>query len=161
MKKFKWLKTYFSPFKPIIPKFYFGKIAIGTPIFLPRKWVKNKENPGYLKSVPKIIGFDFVSLGWKTKWDELDIRFEYHPIWSFVFFKYQFAILFVPEFYHYWECWLIYENHTDKTKTPQERIAEGRNKFPCISTSYKNDIKETTCYWDLILKEKYCGQGNN
>jgi hypothetical protein len=40
MKDFKYLKTYFSPFKPLKPKFYIGKTAIGTPYFYPRKWVK-------------------------------------------------------------------------------------------------------------------------
>jgi hypothetical protein len=40
MKDFRYLKAYFSPFKPLKPKFYIGKTAIGTPYFYPRKWVK-------------------------------------------------------------------------------------------------------------------------
>ena len=39
-KKFKFLKVYNSPFKPIIPKLYIGKVAVGTPYFFPRNWVK-------------------------------------------------------------------------------------------------------------------------
>jgi hypothetical protein len=40
MKKFTFLKTYFSPFKPLKLKFYIGKTTIGTPYFLPRVWKK-------------------------------------------------------------------------------------------------------------------------
>jgi hypothetical protein len=36
--RFNWMRVYFSPFKPIIPKLYIGKVAIGTPYFLPRKF---------------------------------------------------------------------------------------------------------------------------
>ena len=70
-KDLSWMKVYFSPFKPIIPRFYLGKTAISTPIFLPRKWVKatpkraleatlkhiketkefNERNPDYKKTV--------------------------------------------------------------------------------------------------------------
>lgn len=84
--KLEWMRIYFSPFKPIVPRFYIGKISVGTPYFYPRKWVKDKEKPGYLKAIPRKIGFDFVTLGWKTKWEETDYRHEWNPIWSFVFF---------------------------------------------------------------------------
>ena len=70
-KELSWFKVYFSPFKPIIPRFYLGKVAIGTPIFYPRKWVKatperahkavldyiareesyNKMNPDYARKI--------------------------------------------------------------------------------------------------------------
>lgn len=40
MKKFSYLKALWSPFRPIRPKFYIGKTAIGTPYFLPRRWIK-------------------------------------------------------------------------------------------------------------------------
>ena len=36
----KWLKVLNSPFKPFSVKLYAGKTQIGTPYFLPRKWVK-------------------------------------------------------------------------------------------------------------------------
>jgi len=153
MNKFKFLKTYFSPFKRIRPIFYIGKIRYGTPYFFPRRWVKNKEKPGYLKAIPKKIGFDFVELGWKTKWDKYDYRHEWNPIWSFVFFKWQIAIIFEPIEHHYWECWLAYELSTDKTKSVQERLEEAKKIFPCVWTSYyKDNYKETICYWDKILK---------
>lgn len=84
MGKFTFLKTYFSPFKTLKCKWYFGKVAVGTPLFYPRKWKSSGD--GMMKPVPKRIGFDFVGLGWKTKWSEDDFRFEWAPVWSFVFF---------------------------------------------------------------------------
>lgn len=194
--KFWWLKVYFSPFEPIKPRFYIGKVAIGTPYFFPRKWVKatpelahkavleyikneesfNKLNPTHARkiktyeeiyqqklkyefAITKKIGFDFVDLGWKTKWSNTDIRYEWSPVWSFVFFKWQIALIFVPEHAdHYWECWLIYEKHTDKSKSKIERIRQAKKIFPCIWTSHYKDKTETICYWDLILKDKYLWQ---
>jgi len=156
MRNFEWMKSYNSPFKPPTPKFYIGKVAIGTPYFFPRRWIKNKEKPGYQTPVPKKIGFDFVSLGWKTKWSSTDYRFEWSPMWSFVFFKWQIAITFVsPYLDHYWECWLYYTRETDKTKTTKERLKESILEFPCIWTTHSDEDKETKCYWDLILKKKY------
>jgi hypothetical protein len=34
------LKAFNSPFKRPKLEWYFGEVALGTPIFLPRKWVK-------------------------------------------------------------------------------------------------------------------------
>lgn len=152
--KFDWIMIYFSPFKPIIPKLYTGKIAIGTPYFLPRKWINNPDKPGYMMAVPKKIGFDFVGLGWKTKWKDTDYRHEYNPVWSFVFFKWQIALIFRPEHdIHYWECWLYYSRNTKGTT--KERLKQARKEFPCTWTSIKNDVKIKTCYWNVILKNKW------
>ena len=192
-KKFKFLKVYNSPFKPIIPKLYIGKVAVGTPYFLPRNWVKatperahkavldyiareesyNKMNPDYARkirpydevfkekmgydyAVDKKVGFDFVGLGWKTKWEWNDYRFEWNPVWSFVFFKWQIALIFAPkeDENHYWECWLAYSRDTDKTKSTKERIEQAKKDFPCIWSSYKDGVKTTICYWDKVLKKK-------
>jgi hypothetical protein len=191
LQQFEWMKVYFSPFKPPVPKIYIGKTAIGTPYFLPRVWVKatperahkatldyiknaeefNKRNPEYTRrilpydqifsdkmkssyAVPKKIGFDFVDLGWKTKWTSTDYRFEWSPVWSFVFFGYQIAITFVPiEPHHYWECWLYYSRET--VGSPEKRIKKSRKKFPCVWSSTRDGVKTTTCYWDVILKNKY------
>ena len=148
------LRAYNSPFKPLKLKWYYGEIALGTPYFLPRVWRKNKEKPGYLTASPKIFGFDFVSLGWKTKWDSY--RFEWSPMWSFVFFKWQIAITFVaPHQDHYWECWLYYTRETDKTQTTEERIKQCREENPCVWTSTVNGVEIDTNYWDLILKDKW------
>jgi hypothetical protein len=187
------LKAYNSPFKPPQPKLYIGKVAIGTPYFLPRRWVKatparaikatvkyirerrefNKRNPEYAKdlkpfrkiyedkmmcnyTLPKRLGFNYTGLGWKTKWRPDDYRFEWNPVFSFVFFKWQIAITFVaPEFHHYWECWLYYTRETDKTQNTKERLKQARKKFPCKWTRHTNGEKETICYWDSILKIKW------
>ena len=180
--KVDWMRVYFSPFKPIIPKLYIGEVAIGTPYFLPRKVRRYTAKEAYYavvrelnknpqsrkigfeklyydysrrsKFVPKKIGFDFVGHGWKTKWKPTDYRHESNPVWSFVFFKWQIALIFRPvEEHHYWECWLYYSRHTSgKTK---DRIEKARKEFPCIWTSTKDGVETKTCYWDIILKDKY------
>jgi hypothetical protein len=171
-------------------QFYCGKIALGTPYFFPRKWVKgtpklaiksavqktrdtrqwNKNNPQYLRReksfrelyedmlkysypIPKKIGFDFVRLGWKTKWDSY--RHEWNPLISFVFFKWQIAIMMIPDHdSHYWESWLYYTRET-KGDTA-ERIALCRQLAPQTWTRHSSDGKEeTTDYYDLILKKKW------
>jgi hypothetical protein len=191
IREFDFLRVYLSPFKRPKIKFYCGKIALGTPYFFPRKWVKgtpklaveaavkkiretrrwNKNNPDYPRvvtpfrelyqrllthsyAVPKKIGFDFVPLGWKTKFN--DYRHEWNPMISFVFFKWQVAVMFIPEHdIQYWESWLYYTRDTDKNAPIEERIVQCRKKAPCTWTNYKGDEKVTTDYYNLILKEKY------
>ena len=189
-----WMKVYFSPFKPPIPRLYIGKVAIGTPYFLPRVWRKatpkkaieetlkeikevreyNEREQTYKRTVktfdelyesklkssfaqPMKIGFNFVGLGWKTKWKNTDYRFEYSPVWSFVFFGYQIAITFVAvEAYRFWECWLYYSRETKQVaKTTEGRLAIAKKKFPCKWTSHSGGEKITTDYWAKILKNKY------
>lgn len=193
IKDLDFLRAYNSPFKPLKLQFYCGKVALGTPYFFPRKWVKatpalaikaavrnsrearqwNKNNPNYprkeksfrelydesltrLHAVPKKIGFDFVPLGWKTKWRSDDYRFEWSPMISFVFFKWQIAVTFVaPEMHHYWECWLYYTRETDKSLPTSQRIAQARKEFPCVWTNTTNGKEKKVCYWDVILKNKW------
>jgi hypothetical protein len=189
MKKLTFIKTFFSPFKRPKIKWYFGKVAIGTPYFYPRRWKKpnrkmameyatrelekfkklNKENPERFSvpryedlykdafrfdfAVSKKIGFDFVGLGWKTKWSDTDYRFEWSPIFSFVFFGLQIAIMVIPpEQHHYWEAWLYYENNTDKTKSPKDRIKQCREEFSVKYKVSKNGVETKIDYYDLILK---------
>ncbi len=145
-----------SPYKPFKLEWYFGKVKIGTPYFLPRKWVKDPENPKYLKSVPKKIGFDFVGLGWKTKWTNVDYRFEWPPVWSFVFFGYQIAVTVkAPEEFSYWESWLYYEKNTDKNKSKKERIEQCRKEFPLTYIRYSKEGEEKVDYYEKILKNRY------
>lgn len=186
MKTFDYLKVLNSPFKPFSLKLYVGKIALGTPYFFPRRWVKLSEqeatertnkriekmksagkNPTDLifktlhkqelrsqKAVPKKIGFDIVSLGWKTKWDEY--RFEWNPMLSFVFFKWQIAITVVaPETDHYWEAWLYYHYDTDKSLSKKERIELCKKNNKMTWTSHCKGTKVTTDYYTKILKKKY------
>lgn len=196
MKQLSFIKALWSPFKPFKLKWYIGKIAVGTPYFYPRKWVKatpemahkatmdyiereenyNKMNPKYARkikpyddiyqemlrcefAVPKKIGFDFIPLGWKTKYDSY--RFEWSPGLSFVFFGLQIAIkVVVPHPDQYWESWLYYELDTDKTKSKQERIAQCKKEAPQTWKTLGNDKKEDVIidYYDLILKKKYLKQ---
>ena len=156
MRNFNYIKVFNSPFKKPKLKWYFGKIALGTPYFFPRRWVDNPDKPGYQKAIPKKIGFDFVGLGYKTKWSDTDYRFEYGPLISFVFFKWQIAVMLdVPDPYHYWVCWLTYENDTDKDLSTDTRIKLAKEINPEVWTSSKGDGKrETICYWDKVLKEQ-------
>ena len=163
IERLKFLKTLVSPFKPFRLKFYYGKIAIGTPYFLPRRAVKNKNKPGYLKFIPRKFGFDFVSLGYKTKWSDTDYRFEWAPLLSFVCFGYQIAIMVnAPEQHHYWEAWLYYENQTDHRLPKWLRIRECRENFPKTYKIYhkskkdwKTESVEIVDYYTKILKPKY------
>lgn len=194
-KDLRFLKALFSPFKPFGLRLYCGKIAIGTPYFFPRRWVKatpklaheatleyiqkeeryNEMNPKYARkikpyeeiykeklrynyAVPRKFGFDFVRLGWKTKWSDTDYRFEWAPLLSFVFFKWQIAIIAAaPERSRYWECWLYYDRNTDKTKSRRERIIQCRREFPQTWSHYEGDSKITIDYYNKILKPKYLG----
>lgn len=170
-----------SPFKLPKIKFYLGKVKHGTPYFLPRKavnftmeesrvkateWVNDKKsfwfgedldkvikihNSKYLKFVPKTIGFDVVRLGYKYKFDS--IRFEWNPMFSFVFFGLQFCIIVKPEHEsQYWESWVYYHKHTDKTKSTRERIEQCKEEAPQTWISSRDGRTE---YYDLILKDKW------
>lgn len=150
MNKLTFVKALWSPFKPFKLKWYCGKTAIGTPYFYPRTWKNNMP-------VPKKIGFDFVGLGWKTKWSNTDYRFEWYPLLSFVFFGYQIAVIVnAPHSSNYWESWLYYERDTDKSKSKKERIEQCKLEFSQKYTSHYSDgKKEIIDYYKLILKKKY------
>lgn len=173
-KGMNWGTPYFYPRRWIKPTHEIARDAAQEEIDRIQQWNElNKKNceprriPNFddvyqdkLKCsfpVPKKIGFDFVSLGWKSKWSDTDYRFEWGPIWSFVFFGFQFVIMFrVPEMSQYWEAWLYYERNTDKSKSQRERIEQCKKEFPLIYTSsYGDGRKETTDYYDLILKDTY------
>lgn len=128
---FGFLRVLNSPFKGLKLSFYFGEIAMGTPYFLPRKWVKfteedaiewakkqqanenliykNKsfeevveEGKKYTKAVSiKYFGWNYHSLGWKTKFE--DYRFEFNPGLSIVLFGKQFCITIKPNIEK--PCW--------------------------------------------------------
>jgi len=156
LQDLKWLKVLNSPFKPFRVSFYTGKTQIGTPYFLPRKWVKDKEKPGWNKAVPLKVGFSYCGLGWKTKWTNTDFRYEWGPVLSFVFFGYQLALTVGHEHSsHYWEAWLYYEYATDKTKSKRERIEQCRKEFNQTWTVSSMGKEEVVDYYQRILKTKY------
>lgn len=183
MGKYTWLKVLNSPFKLPSLKWYVGKIAVGVPYFYPRKWVKythrdrveaaNKalsesgrvkksfqewydSYKNYSKAVPLKIGVSSCGLGWKTKWEETDYRWEWAPILSFVFFKWQIACTVIvdnPD--HYWTSWLYYERDTDKSRSKKERLKQCREGFSQIYISHSKEGKKEIDYYELILKKKY------
>lgn len=157
IKSFNFLKVYFSPFKTPSLRFYFGEIAIGVPYFFPRKWVRDKDGKGYVAKYLEWFGINYCSLGWKTKWSDDDYRYEWAPKLSIVILKRQFVVtLVVVEPTHYWESWLYYEHHTDKSKSKEERLIECMSKFSNIWTSYYLDgTQKTFNYYKVILKDKY------
>jgi hypothetical protein len=152
----RWLKVLNSPFKLFRVRFYAGKTQIGTPYFLPRKWVKDKERPGWRIPVPLKVGFSYCGLGWKTKWTNTDFRYEWGPVLSFVFFGYQVALMIGHKHSsHYWEAWLYYEYATDKTKSKRERIKQCRKEFNQTWTVSSMGKEEVIDYYQRILKTKY------
>jgi len=191
MKTTPYWKAMCSPFRRLTLKVYAGKLAIGMPYFYPRKLVYVSEaeaieianeqcdkydakDIGYdyadelqkarrtRRFVPRRFGFDYIGLGYKTKWSNTDYRFEWSPRLSFVCFGYQIVFTVVPKLPkdvsidYYWESWLYYNYNTDATKTPKERIAEVREERPGMITSYRKDEGKTTyCVWDSILKSRY------
>lgn len=153
MNKFTWMKVFNSPF--IRPKisFYLGELRFGVPYFYPRVWKEKPDKDGNY-AVPKKIGFDFIGLGWKTKWEADDYRHEWSPIWSFVFFKWQFCIFFdVPHQSNYWTSWLYYELNTNHKLSQKERIELTKTEFPQNWIRYSNGEEEKIDYYPLILKK--------
>ena len=143
-------KALFSPFKPFHFKFYIGKIAMGVPYFLPRKWIREGTT---LYAVPRKFGFDYCGLGWKTKWSPTDYRFEWRPTLSFVALGLQIAIEIVAPYEdHYWESWLYYELNTNKNLSRQERIKQCRENAPNIWLHHKDGKEVYVDYYDLILR---------
>ena len=147
MKEF-W-RYLFSPFVRPKLKLYIGKISVGTPYFLPRKVVRGKY-------VPKKIGFDFCRLGWKTKWSNTDYRYEWSPIISFVFIKWQIAIsISAKDSVHYWASWLYYFNNTDEKLSTSERVKQCITGFPQTYKVTTNGETKTVDYYQHILKKKW------
>lgn len=194
MRNTPYWKAMFSPFKRLTLKVYAGKLAIGMPYFFPRKLVPVSETEAWeladkdadrlaasgikydyakllqnarrqRKFVNRRFGFDYIGLGYKTKWSNTDYRFEWSPRLSFVCFGYQIAITVVPKtpkdaalssLDYYWEAWLYYNYNTDATKTPKERVAEAREVRPMMITTYRKDEEPVTASaWDSVLKSRY------
>lgn len=189
MRKLEWLNILNSPFKRPTLKFYFGKLAHGTPYFYPRRWrkytlqealdkateivgvptlenekwtkyneVRDRYLKGYLKAVPKKVGWDLVGLGWKTKWD--DYRFEWSPMFSFVFFKWQFCIFVMGHSTrqdNYWEAWLYYHYRTSGNKL--ERLLKTMEDNPLTYQWSDGRVRGYECDWPYVLKDEYVSLG--
>ena len=124
-------------------------------------WIKNYAKT-HTKTVPiKYFGFDYTTLGWKTKWD--DYRFEWSPSISIVIFGKQLFITILPKMDKepgdttvrldsYWEAYLTYKYKTDKSKSKQERLKQTMKLYSC---TWGNEEMGYTNYYPLILKNKY------
>ena len=150
-----WLRVINSPFVKLKWEFkWYKKPTLGTPYFLPRRVKNNKFIP------IKYFGIRYWSLGWKTKWSNTDARFEWGPGLSVVLFGTQIVIYPTPNcdsnaLDHYWEAWIIYSKHTDKTKTVEERIKESMEIYPARWIKYEECKQVPVNYWNYILKDKY------
>jgi len=148
------LQAFFSPFKRPKLQFYAGPIKIGVPYFLPRKASKFTRE---FKSI-KWFGFNYCSLGYKTKWTPTDYRHEWNPVFSFVFMGLQFCMSVVPKGrdWAYWESFLYYYFDTDKKLSKYERIFLCRKNAPQTwIESPKEGERKTVDYYTLFLKKKY------
>lgn len=126
-----------------------------------QEWIK-KYTKSYTKPIPiKYFGFDYTSLGWKTKYE--DIQFEWSPSISIVIFGKQLFITILPKMRKtpedtiirvdiYWEAYLTYKYRTDKTKSKQERLEQTMKEYSC---TWGNKEKGYFNYYPLILKKKY------
>ena len=141
---------------------------LGEPSKIAFEKTKGKEKylSDYVKSYTKPIsikyfGFNFTTLGWKTKWG--DYRFEWAPCYSLVIFGKQLFVCVLPKMDKkaddhairqdcYWEAWLTYNYRTDKSKSKTERIQNTIKQYSCTWGSEKEGY---TNYYPLILKMKY------
>ena len=124
-------------------------------------WIKNYAKT-HTKTVPiKYFGFDYTTLGWKTKWG--DYRFEWSPSISIVIFGKQLFITIIPKMGKtpedtrimvdiYWEAYLTYKYRTDKTKSKHERLEQTMKEYSC---TWGNKEMGYMDYYPLILKDKY------
>lgn len=139
-----------SPFKFPKIKFYLGKVRMGVPYYTPRRWTKE----GY---EPKQIGYDIVRLGYKYKFDS--IRFEWNPMFSFVFFGIQFCITLAPDNPDsYWESWLYYHKHTNKNDSTLKRLKQCIEEAPQRYVVWNNGNKSSVDYYQLNLRNKWVKQ---
>ena len=118
-------------------------------------YIKNYTKPVQIK----YFGFNFTTLGWKTKWD--NYRFEWLPSISLVLFGKQLFIEMVPNIKTddsaividcYWEAWLNYKYKIDKSKSVEKRLEELQKEYSC---NWGNKEKGYTNYYPIILKNKY------
>lgn len=124
-------------------------------------WIKNYAKTR-TKAIPiKYFGFNYTSLGWKTKWGEY--RFEWSPSISIVMFGKQLFIAILPKMSkkpgdttispdYYWEAYLTYKYRTDKSKSKQERLKQTMKLYSC---TWGNNKEGYFNYYPLFLKQKY------
>lgn len=174
--KLDFLRVYNSPFKPLKLKYYVGEVAIGTPYFFPRKWVRLTKKEAYQKALDKktpesitdekmrdnIFQSNIESFKRGTKpvpkkigfdfipmrWKTKwgEYRFETSPVWSFVFFKWQIVITFIAPELDHY--WECWLHYTNET-----------DKNKSTKERIAQARKEFPCIWTTNyedIKEKVC-----
>lgn len=175
------IRAYFGKTRIGVPYFYPRRWVKATPKLAHKATIEhikreesyNQMNPNYARVIPQYekiyekkleclypiplkVGFSSCGLGYKTKWSDRDYRYEHGPVFSFVFFGYQLAIMVGHKYPdHYWQAWLYYEYNTDKTKSTAERVMQCVTEFPQKATKYSGSKVEKINYYELILKKKY------
>lgn len=150
--KMGWMKIFFSPFKSPTPFVHIGKIKVGVPYMLPRVWRTSKEDDKHMTATPRKFGFDIVSLGWKWKFDS--VRHEWNPVWSFVIWKLQIAIIWHLECRE-WESYLEYEYNTNKEYTKLVRLLDSRRQNPNVWLTCKGEVRSREDYFIKSLKKRW------
>lgn len=178
------LKVLNSPFRSLKLRWYFGEIKMGTPYFLPRKWVKmtkadckealardlaNSEKHGwkfnrdkkwedyknFTKAVPlKYFGINWNTLGWKTKWNEF--RFEHNPSFSMVLFGKQLHITITPNTDHrYWDSyWEGWLYYNYRTNSKASKLERFEQLQKIFQCTWLSNTGSTDHY-NFILNPKY------
>jgi hypothetical protein len=157
IKDLDFLRTYNSPFKRLKLKWYFGKVAIGTPYFLPRKWVKatpkrineavlrfiekeknyNKMNPDYTRVIKPYAELYEERKNYSYPVPK-KIGFDFTRLgwktkWSSDDYRFEWS----PSISFVFFKWQVVVT------------------FIAPETHHYNNIETKICYWDLILKNKY------
>lgn len=86
IKDFEWMKVYFSPFKPPKLKFYFGKVTVGVPYFLPRVWKKatpEKARKKALEELERVKKHNSVEGNYKLREESFEVLYERYLRYEF------------------------------------------------------------------------------
>lgn len=135
-----------SVFKRPFIFWYFGEIAIGAPIFFPRKWKKDGTAKYF-----KWLGINLVKLGWKSKWNEFDIRFEWNPALHIIILKRQIVIGLRQES-DYWEALVLYTLLKGNLQERVNKVLEKKSFKWTLSNGSIIDTKK------CIFKKSYLNE---
>jgi len=136
LQDLKWLKVLNSPFKPFHVRFYAGKTQIGTPYFLPRKWVKatpelakkaaletieaekkyNERNPNYARKIKSYEELYQEKLGYSFP-VPLKVGFSYCGLgyktkWTNTDFRYEWGPVLSFVFFGYQVALMVGHKHS-------------------------------------------------
>lgn len=146
--RFNWISIYNSPFKSPDINMYMGKRCIGFPYFLPRTLGRD----GVFRR--KYFGFSSCGLGYKTKWSDVDYRFEWSPSYGFIVWNFQVAITFSLDC-RSWESWLLYRHFRRGGLSDLDALVKTRETNPNVWVSSKDGAEEKTDWFLKSLKRRF------